>query len=79
MLDGFIEIHKQTCPKPDCVLKVKKQLSEKFKNNPIYRDRNQTLIEIINQIYFYGIKAFPQDVSLRLNYAFFLIDRMKLK
>lgn len=39
MLDGYIEIHKQTCPRADCVLKVKKQLSEKFRNNPVYRDR----------------------------------------
>ncbi|CAD8098653.1 unnamed protein product [Paramecium primaurelia] len=80
MLDGFIEIHKQTCYRNDCVLKSKKSLNDKNKHVSLQdMERYTVFIELISQIYYDGIKQFPQDVFLRLNYSYFLIDRLKLK
>ncbi|CAD8180493.1 unnamed protein product [Paramecium octaurelia] len=80
MLDGFIEIHKQTCYRNDCVLKSKKILNEKNKHSSLQdMERYTVFIELISQMYYDGIKQFPQDVFLRLNYSYFLIDRLKLK
>ncbi|CAK67417.1 unnamed protein product (macronuclear) [Paramecium tetraurelia] len=74
-LDAYIEVHKNACPKPDCVLKARKQ-TEKKKST---RQGNQILLDVINQIFFYGIKNFPTDTHLRLHYAYFLMDYLKLK
>ncbi|CAD8076309.1 unnamed protein product [Paramecium primaurelia] len=80
MLDGFIEIHKQTCYRNDCILKAKKSLNDKNKHATLQDiERYTVFIELISQIYYDGIKQFPQDVFLRLNYSYFLIDRLKLK
>ncbi|CAK91236.1 unnamed protein product (macronuclear) [Paramecium tetraurelia] len=80
MLDGFIEVHKQTCYRNDCILKFKKSLNEKNKYASLHdMERYTVFIELISQIYYDGIKQFPQDVFLRLNYSYFLIDRLKLK
>ncbi|CAD8110362.1 unnamed protein product [Paramecium sonneborni] len=80
MLDGFIEIHKQTCYRNDCVLKSKKSLNDRNKHTALQdMERYTVFIELISQIYYDGIKQFPQDVFLRLNYSYFLIDRLKLK
>ncbi|CAD8060370.1 unnamed protein product [Paramecium sonneborni] len=74
-LDAYIEVHKHACPRQDCVLKARKQ-TEKKKST---RQGNQILLDVINQIFFYGIKSFPTDIHLRLHYAYFLIDYLKLK
>lgn len=34
---------------------------------------------VIGQIYFNSIKKFPNDIMLRIRYAFFLYDQMKQK
>ena len=74
-LDAYMEVHRDTCPRADCVLKIRKQ-TEKKKS---VRQGNQVLLDVINQIYYYGIKSFPSDIHLRLCYAYFLTDYLKAK
>lgn len=74
LLDSYIEIHKEICDRSDCSVKLKIELANKFKENPIYTDRNHIIVELIIQIYQEGIKKFPDDTSLRLSYIYFLFN-----
>jgi hypothetical protein len=47
-LDGYLEIHKQVCPNPDCSVILKEQLANKFPENPLYSDRKFIIKELIN-------------------------------
>ena len=49
---------------------------------PIFKEGTMTerdvdLMMIIGQIFFNSIKKFPNDITLRIRYAFFLLDHMK--
>ncbi|CAD8158603.1 unnamed protein product [Paramecium octaurelia] len=77
LLDSFIEIHKEICDRPDCSVKLKLELANKFKENLIYTDRNYIMIELIIQMYHEGIKKFPDDTPLRLSYIYFLFNQQR--
>ncbi|CAD8153139.1 unnamed protein product [Paramecium pentaurelia] len=77
LLDSYIELHKEICDRPDCSVKQKIELANKFKENPIYTDRNHIIIELIIQIYHEGIKKFPDDTPLRLSYIYFLFNQQR--
>ena len=69
----------------DCPLKLKaKKSSKRFmeslkarlgKHNEI-TEKQAMLIQLLYKMYFYGIKKFPNNTSLRISYAFFLLERM---
>lgn len=62
LLDGYIEIHKQTCNKEDCPLKQKitkgnyKQTRGAAGNDDIMTDKTNLLIKLLDRMYYYGIK-----------------------
>lgn len=63
LLDGYIEIHKQTCNKEDCPLKQKavKTNFNKNKNiaagtDEVMSDKTNLLIKLLDKMYYYGIK-----------------------
>ncbi|CAD8069136.1 unnamed protein product [Paramecium sonneborni] len=81
IVDAYLEIHKGTCIKDDCYLKVKNQAKFKLSNS-LLRDTSLTereidLIFILGQIYYNQIKRFPESISLRIQYAFILSDYMR--
>lgn len=86
LLDGYIEIHKQTCNKEDCPLK-QKVVKSNFKSNKnnaagsddVNNDKTNLLYKLLDRMYYYGIKKFPNNTSLRISYAFFLIEKMEGK
>lgn len=81
LLDGYIEIHKQTCNKEDCPLKQKVLKNNRLTKTLLNSDESLNekyalLIQLLYKMYFYGIKKFPNNTSLRIAYAFFLLDKM---
>ena len=85
LLDGYVEIHKQTCNKDDCPLKqknIKSNIMNKnlnFHADDILNEKYGLLIQLLNKMYFYGIKKFPNNTSLRISYSFFLIEKLHMK
>jgi PAS domain S-box-containing protein len=84
LLDGYIEIHKQTCNKDDCPLKQKVVKNSRLTKSLLNNDENLNekyalLIQLLYKMYFYGIKKFPNNTSLRISYAFFLLEKMHSK
>ncbi|CAD8203560.1 unnamed protein product [Paramecium pentaurelia] len=81
LLDGFLEIHKATCTREDCYLKQKK-LNNSRQQKPIFKEgtvteRDVDLLMVMGQIYFNQIKKFPNEISLRIRYSFFLLDNLR--
>ncbi len=78
LLDGYIEIHKQTCNKEDCPLKEKNQIKKRLLsqsrrgNKQKINEKKQLILQLVQKMYYYGIKKFPNNTSLRIQYAFFL-------
>jgi hypothetical protein len=84
LLDGYIEIHKQSCNKDDCPLKQKVVKNNRFTKNLMSQDETLNekyalLIQLLYKMYSYGIKKFPNNTSLRIAYAFFLLEKMQSK
>ena len=84
LLDGYIELHKKNCDKDDCPLKqknLKKQVSKtsNFFSEEYFNEKYALLIQVLNKMYYYGIKKFPASTSLRISFAFFLIEKLKMK
>jgi PAS domain S-box-containing protein len=84
LLDGYIELHKKNCDKEDCPLKQKnaeKQVSKtsNFFSEEYFNEKYALLIKVLNKMYYYGIKKFPASTSLRISFAFFLIEKLKMK
>jgi len=84
LLDGYIEIHKQSCNKDDCPLKAKVVKNNRFTKNLMSQDETLNekyalLIQLLYKMYSYGIKKFPNNTSLRIAYAFFLLEKMQSK
>jgi hypothetical protein len=74
ILKGFISINEENCNLKDCALK--RYLSNFEENNldsPIFLYQHA---ELMYQI---GISKFPDCVSLRINYAFFLLEKLNKK
>ncbi|CAD8162069.1 unnamed protein product [Paramecium octaurelia] len=81
LIDGFLEIHKATCTREDCYLKQKKMINQR-QQKPLFKEgtiieRDIDLLMVMAQIYFNQIKKFPNEINLRIRYAFFLLDNMK--
>ncbi|CAD8075781.1 unnamed protein product [Paramecium primaurelia] len=81
LLDGFLEIHKATCTRDDCYLKQKKLINQR-QQKPLFKEgsiteRDVDLLMVLGQIYFNQIKKFPNEISIRIRYSFFLLDYLK--
>jgi len=84
LLDGYIEIHKQSCNQDDCPLKQKVVKNNRFTKNLMSQDETLNekyalLIQLLYKMYSQGIKKFPNNTSLRIAYAFFLLEKMQSK
>jgi PAS domain-containing protein len=73
LLKGYIHLYEETCTSEECALK--KYISC-LKSNI---DTIVFLYQHAEQIYQNGISKFPNCTSLRLSYAFFLLERMNKK
>ncbi|CAD8183898.1 unnamed protein product [Paramecium pentaurelia] len=73
---GFLEMHESTCLQSNCAIKINKNLSIKFKENPKYTDIRLILKELINQLYQNGLNKFPQSIDLKIHYSYFLYDHL---
>ncbi|CAD8151019.1 unnamed protein product [Paramecium pentaurelia] len=81
IIDGYLEIHRVTCVREDCYLKIKNQPNIRLTNS-LLRDstlteRETDLIFVLGQIYYNQIKRFPESVTLRIRYSFLLSDYMR--
>ena len=77
LLIGYVQNHKEICLEVDCPLKS----NSKFKRN-INSDFNAVilnLIQVVNKLYTKGIKHFKKAVTLRIAFAFFLLEKMNDK
>ncbi|CAD8178352.1 unnamed protein product [Paramecium pentaurelia] len=77
LLAGFIEFHKQSCDKLDCVLLSNHKKKNKTVN--VFKDRKQQIVLLVNQTYLEGLEQFPECADLKISYAYFLLDKMQLK
>ncbi|CAD8184023.1 unnamed protein product [Paramecium octaurelia] len=73
VLQSYLEIHRLSCQRADCYSKVSSTI--KLKANTNFQE--YVVIHLINQIFEDGIRHFPDDIDLRLNFVFFLIDYRK--
>ncbi|CAK91286.1 unnamed protein product (macronuclear) [Paramecium tetraurelia] len=73
VLQSYLEIHRLSCQRADCYSKVSSTI--KLKANTNFQE--YVVIHLINQIFEDGIRHFPDDIDLRLNFVFFLIDSRK--
>jgi hypothetical protein len=74
MLKGYIEIFEESCLNVDCSLK---KYQQNLEENNI--DTTSLLIQHAEYLYKRGISKFRYCISLRISYAYFLMDRMKKK
>lgn len=85
LLDGYIEVHKQTCNQEDCPLRQKTVKNIRLAKNVMGTEDNNVseryalLIQLLYKMYLQGIKKFPNTTSLRISYSFFLLERMQSK
>ncbi|CAD8108800.1 unnamed protein product [Paramecium sonneborni] len=86
ILDGYIEVHRQTCEKLDCPLKKykpgwNKRLIQQIKqnNSEVKNDKQALLILTFYKILDQGLEKFEKNVDLRIQYAFFLLEVMSYK
>jgi hypothetical protein len=74
IIKGYISIYEENCNLKECALK--RYLSNLEKNNldsPIFLYQHAELM------YQNGISKFPNCIALRINYAFFLLERLNKK
>ena len=74
LLKGYIEQFEETCALKDCPLK---KYINSLKNNNI--DAIVFLLQHCETMYQTAISKFPMCTSLRISYAFFLLERMNKK
>ena len=74
LLKGYIEQFEESCALKDCALK---KYTNSLKNNNI--DAIVFLLQHCEQMYQTAISKFPMCTSLRISYAFFLLERMNKK
>ncbi|CAD8125808.1 unnamed protein product [Paramecium sonneborni] len=81
MLDALIEVHKNTCQKEDCVFRIKKQLNQRMKKlkDENISQRDYQIQQLLGEIYQGFIRRHQNNVKLRINYAFYLLDFLKQK
>ncbi len=89
ILKGYVYQHEDECPNKECqlknykilmtnTLKVKKE-KKKFQSLSSAADNSQLLLEHAKTMYRTGLKKFPDSTALKIQYAFFLIERMNRK
>lgn len=83
--------HSEVCPFDNCPIKAFKKklqtekitsLNERRKwasndSKSLYTDSNQLLLSQAKTMFQNGMRRFPKTVSLRIDYANFLLSRMK--
>lgn len=74
ILKGYIVIFEETCIDSDCALK---KYNHNLEENKI--DTTSLLLQHAEHLYKRGIGKFPYCISLKISYAYFLMDRMKKK
>lgn len=94
ILKGYIYHHEDQCPNQDCQLKqYKNSIIQNSKNKKTQSsssqkrhnamkentDNQQLLMQHAKNMYRAGIQKFPTCTSLRIQYAFFLMDQMNKK
>lgn len=50
-----------------------------FHSDEFLNEKYGLLIQLLNKMYFYGIKKFPNNTSLRISFSFFLIEKLNMK
>ena len=74
ILKGFISIYEENCNQKDCALKrYLFYLEENKIESPIFLYQHAELM------FQNGISKFPNCISLRISYAFFLLERLNKK
>jgi len=84
LLDGYLEIHKQSCNMDDCPLRQKSIKNNRFTKSLMNQDESLNekyaiLIQLLYKMYDQGIKKFPNANALRISYSFFLLEKMHSK
>lgn len=74
LLKGYILIYEETCNIPDCALK---KYLYNLEVNGI--ESSTFLLQHAEILYQNGISKFPNCTSLRISYAFFLLERLNKK
>ena len=74
LLTGYISIYEETCNIHDCALK--KYL---YNLENLNMETNAFLLQHAETLYQNGISKFPNCTSLRISYAFFLLERLNKK
>ncbi len=74
LLKGYISIYEESCNIPECALK--KYLYNLDNNN---MDTTAFLLQHAEALYQNEISKFPNCTSLRISYAFFLLERLNKK
>ena len=82
MLNGFIEIHKQNCEKKNCF--IKKYDLKNVENTNIFfenirYEKNIDLISLIKNMFSTSLQRFNNNLLLRINYFFFILNILKNK
>lgn len=80
LLDGYIEVHRNICKRNDCPITVKKNDDEEGIDD--FNGMHDKMIiedvqKFIDMLYFDIIKRFETNIKIRLNYLFFLTDKIK--
>lgn len=89
LLDGYFEIHKHTCQNEDCPMKGKNPKAntmvanrQKIDSRPdrkAIEEKKNTLVSLMHELFINGVKKFPNNSMLRINYAYFLKDLRLMK
>jgi len=74
ILKGYITIYEESCTLQDCALK---KYNYNLTHNKL--DTSVFLIQHAETLFQNGISKFPNCTSLRISYAFFLLERLKKK
>lgn len=82
ILDGYFEVHRNICRKYDCPLTIipndDPDYVEDFKQIH-HKLMTEDLQRYIDMLYFDIIKRFETNIKIRINYLFFLMDKLKNK
>jgi len=86
LLDGYLEVHKQDCAEAECPLKRRNKVLHNNKiirnllsSDPNIKEKEAIIVYLVYQIYIQGLKKFSDNTTLRIAYAFFLLDKMHSK
>ena len=78
IIDGYIEVHKEKCKLSHCPLK-KIFIDKSVPQSNYYKLRNYSYLCKIEYYFERGIKHYPGNLDLRLNYIFFILEKFNKK